>query len=650
MGFQGSFLPAWQELQLQQHGVLGTHEQTFLQPSPRPAQTSQTPPGPVGGPCPPGPLGLVFPGELTDEKAEKEKRRKQQQEMQNALEEQIKEQRARKEQQRRQQSEETGSVLVKCSPRPSPLHQVPQAALEEDAERERKRLQQQELQRALAVQVEEAKRRKEEARRRQEQEDAKEEERLRREIAEEKLIAVKRFDSQDFKGCVPETRDGRLASHGRRDVRDDSRDLSVREEPGRTMKKSRDRLREDSWRDADRGLRKTRDKLRDPRASRRRPRTRDSVGMSPPRDVQSPVPSTVFGPADTAGTWVGTCTPSPPHKLDGELGFQGFVEQQRLLASEMQRQVAELRNQRDEAREEALKVKEDAINDRARHLQELQQCLLEQLQVKPSQAEEVPKMEHPEASALEASQVLERSIISDSRFVAIDAALTALLSKTDMALPAGLASQRKASLDAQSQFLGQSREGEQHFEFAPFLEAEPEPVEHEQAWTRTSEACGSPGASPLTEQLDKEKVAAFRKALDTADGLPAELRQDLCALLEESTPKECERPGSLVPPGSKGRPPPCKGDLKLEASPFPQRALTRPSVRARSSTPGSKLTPRTSSNMDAEERRAQSAIEPRREEASWAENKQAANGKVRRRSEALAAAACGIIGTPEGRR
>ncbi|CAK8994258.1 unnamed protein product [Durusdinium trenchii] len=27
-----------------------------------------------------------------------------------------------------------------------------------------------------------------------------------------------------------------------------------------------------------------------------------------------------------------------------------------------------------------------------------------------------------------------------------------------------------------------------------------------------------------------EKVAAFRKALDTADGLPAELRQDLCAL------------------------------------------------------------------------------------------------------------------------
>lgn len=130
-GFQGSFLPAWQELQLQQRGVLGTHEQTFLQPSPRPAQTSQTPPGPVGGPCPPGPLGLVFPGELTDEKAEKEKRRKQQQEMQNALEEQIKEQRARKEQQRRQQSEETGSVLVKCSPRPSPLHQVPQAALEE---------------------------------------------------------------------------------------------------------------------------------------------------------------------------------------------------------------------------------------------------------------------------------------------------------------------------------------------------------------------------------------------------------------------------------------------------------------------------------------------------------------------------------------
>ena len=46
------------------------------------------------------------------------------------------------------------------------------------------------------------------------------------------------------------------------------------------------------------------------------------------------------------------------------------MEQQRLLASEMQRQVLELRNQRDEAREQALKVKEDAINDRHRHLQD----------------------------------------------------------------------------------------------------------------------------------------------------------------------------------------------------------------------------------------------------------------------------------------
>ena len=46
----------------------------------------------------------------------------------------------------------------------------------------------------------------------------------------------------------------------------------------------------------------------------------------------------------------------------------------------------------------------------------------------------------------------------------------------------------------------------------------------------------APEQSPATRrasaspELDKEKVAAFRKALDTADGLPAELRHDLCAL------------------------------------------------------------------------------------------------------------------------
>ena len=85
-------------------------------------------------------VGLVFPGQLTDEK---EKRRKQQQEMQNALDEQIKEQRARKEQERRQkvsmEEPEKFHVESKYSAKyvpqaaqamPSPMH-GPQAAVEE---------------------------------------------------------------------------------------------------------------------------------------------------------------------------------------------------------------------------------------------------------------------------------------------------------------------------------------------------------------------------------------------------------------------------------------------------------------------------------------------------------------------------------------
>ncbi|CAL1138829.1 unnamed protein product [Cladocopium goreaui] len=215
----------------------------------------------------------------------------------------------------------------------------------------------------------------------------------------------------------------------------------------RTMKKSRERVREE---DAERGLRKTRDRLREPRA--RRPRTRDSgVVASPVRDVPSPIPSTAYGAADTAGTWVGTCSPSPARR-DGEFGFHGFVEQQRQLASEMQRQVAELKSQRDQARQEALKVKEDAMNDRAKHLQELQQVLAEQLR-----RDEEPKVE----VLKDAEEAFERSIISDSRFVAIDAALTALLSPVPRAHSEGHERRsyrpgsggRRASLQAERRWL-----------------------------------------------------------------------------------------------------------------------------------------------------------------------------------------------------
>jgi len=302
------------------------------------------------------------------------------------------------------------------------------------------------------------------------------------------------------------------------------------------------------------------------------------------------------------------------------LGFQGFVEQQRQLASEMQRQVAELRSQRDQARQEALKVKEDAMNDRARHLQELQQVLAEQLQV-PNP--EVPKTA-PEAADSPA-EVFERSIVSDSCFVALDAALTHLLSKS---LVAG---SPDAPLPA-------------HTMEHSFAEEQTQEV-----WTRPPEHIGfgsipSAGSSPgrLTEQLNKEKVAAFRKALDTADGLPAELRQDLCALLEESTP--VESPSESAGGSKPSRPPLCKGDLKevMGSSPFPLKAQ-RP--RARSSTPGSKLTPRSSFSTvnGREERRAQSAFDPRVREGEA--GVVPVEKPVRRRSEALSAAACGIIGS-----
>lgn len=74
------FLPAWQELQRREPWRATPRE-------PPAAPTGPT--GATGGPT----GGLVFPGELRDEK---QRRRLQQQEMQSALDEQIREQRLRK--------------------------------------------------------------------------------------------------------------------------------------------------------------------------------------------------------------------------------------------------------------------------------------------------------------------------------------------------------------------------------------------------------------------------------------------------------------------------------------------------------------------------------------------------------------------------
>ncbi|CAJ1370986.1 unnamed protein product [Effrenium voratum] len=81
------FLPAWQELQLQLRSLPGkpvlSNLGSYAKTRTRSRGTQNVASG--GGA---GTGGLVFPGQLTDEK---EKRRRQQQEMQNALAEQIRE-------------------------------------------------------------------------------------------------------------------------------------------------------------------------------------------------------------------------------------------------------------------------------------------------------------------------------------------------------------------------------------------------------------------------------------------------------------------------------------------------------------------------------------------------------------------------------
>ena len=108
-----NFLPAWQELQLQnqqlpQNAPLPLHQPVAFPAPPghsqgqgqgiQGIQSIQSQGGMKSARNPPAQsFGFAFPGELTDEQEKKEKKRRQQQEMQMALAAQIKEQRARKE-------------------------------------------------------------------------------------------------------------------------------------------------------------------------------------------------------------------------------------------------------------------------------------------------------------------------------------------------------------------------------------------------------------------------------------------------------------------------------------------------------------------------------------------------------------------------
>lgn len=589
-----------------------------------------------------------------------------------ALAAQIKEQRARKETESKSEAraeaapkEEPGPPgpsgpsgpwegMGRSGPQLGPRQRRPEP--EPDQRELERRRQQQELQRVLAAQVEEAKQRKEEARQRQKEEEDREEQRLRREIEEENQKELRKAEKHEAK----------KASRAR------EADTEARETATGRSTRTRERFRDEPWRESQSGrLRKTRDRLRDTRHGRSR-RTRNDprdCEASPSRDFrewQSPVPSA--GPADTAGTWAGTCSPPPRRKGDRErrdgrdgreeLGFQGFVEQQRLLASEMQRQVLELRNQRDEAREQALKVKEDAINDRHRHLQELQQCLLDQLQSKPepskaSQEIENEKFKENPVNGLadDLPEVWEHSIASHSRFVAIDAGLAVLhgaLKQPELphaSVSEALVSPLEVSHKRDSPAVQCHDLNALSYKKSPEQPAAAPP--HSSPLPASEQGSSTGGASPnfrLTEQLDKDKAAAFRKALDTASGLPADLRDDLCALLEESV--ETVMPPVVPVPsaaqGSRaGRPPVGKSDVKGEGIPgipFPSGPQRPHASRARSSTPGTaELTTVTAGRRHSrEERRAHSAAEASRREASaW------------RRSDALAAAAAGIVGAPQ---
>ena len=254
-------------------------------------------------------------------------------------------------------------------------------------------------------------------------------------------------------------------------------------------------------------------------------------------------------------------------------------------------------------------------------------------------------------------EVWEHSIASHSRFVAIDAGLAVLhgtrkqselphvsealvsvspLVEVSQNRETCTANQRDHELSAPSCRKHQATERS--------AAAHPPHTSPLPASERSSSTSVASPNFRLTDQLDKDKAAAFRKALGTANGLPADLRDDLCALLEESV--EIVEPSAMpsmpsAPAAAQGnrftagRPPAGKGDAKPERGegiPFPSGPQRPHASRARSSTPGAELytTPRRHSR---ESRRAHSAAEAsRREDSAW------------RRSEALTAAAAGIVG------
>lgn len=278
----------------------------------------------------------------------------------------------------------------------------------QECEKERRRLQQERFQHELAQQVEEARQRKKEEERRRAEEDAREEARFQREIAEE-ACRVAEIESKRSQQAA------NLAGNPKNNFGEDSK-LDLR--------KTREKMREprsDKMRESRTDLRKTGDRMRSKRGNRR-PRTQDHTSpkherrslndgaQSPAVMSPSPEPGFALGSlvatsvaTNTAGTWWrSSASPDPSgvagHSMFGaavanvgrppdiSLGFHGFVEQQMQLASEMQRQVDELRRQRDEAREQALRAREEAINGRALALQEMQQSILQQLGVGRSSA------------------------------------------------------------------------------------------------------------------------------------------------------------------------------------------------------------------------------------------------------------------------
>lgn len=242
--------------------------------------------------------------------------------------------------------------------------------------------------------------------------------------------------------------------------------------------------------------------------------------------------------------------------LDMTLGLHGFVKQQMHFASEMQKQVEELRRQRDEAREQALRMREQAIHGKAQALQELQQSLLEQLNgasdndarllalrpMVPTTA--VPRNRPARAPAgvssrsagllsslssplavmdpvQQATDAWEHSIVSDSRFVPLDAPPLFEVSQTLRCIPV-VASKPVAVVPP-----------------TPMAQARPSATLGASAspsLATSTRLVGQAGSGKtldvkLVTKLGFRKAVEFQRAITHANGLDPELREGLLALL-----------------------------------------------------------------------------------------------------------------------